>query len=61
MATDRMALIRELSRHVGQPDFLEVAERIRRDLAATAAPDHAKPARAPDRALRRPSTTRRCA
>lgn len=60
MANDRMALIRELSRHVGQPDFLEVAERIRHALAAIADGDHAKPARAPERALRRPST-RRCA
>lgn len=61
MATDRMALIRELSRHVGHPDFLEVAERIRRDLAATAEPEQARPARVPERSLRRPSTTRRCA
>ncbi|HEY0838042.1 MAG TPA: hypothetical protein VGE72_29290 [Azospirillum sp.] len=62
MATDRMALIRELSRYVGHPDFLRVADRIRLQLAATGEAEHApKPARAPEREMRRPSTTRRCA
>ncbi len=35
MEKDRMALLRELSAHIGRPDFAEIAERITREMQAT--------------------------
>ncbi|MBP2313761.1 hypothetical protein [Azospirillum soli] len=33
-ATDRMAKLRELSQHIGKADFLQVAERVAREVKA---------------------------
>ena len=57
-ATDRMAKLRELSQHIGQADFMQVAERIAREVKA----NEAEPVHAPHRmtgAPRRPATLRK--
>lgn len=53
MEKDRMALLRELSAHVGRADFAQVAERISREMQPPAPP---KPAPRNVGAPRRPST-----
>lgn len=53
MAKDRMDLLRELSAHVGRPDFAQVAERITREMRPVEVP---KPRTLIVGAPRRPST-----
>lgn len=59
-ATDRMAKLRELSRHIGKADFMQVAERVAREVKAPEVKVvGAEPVQAPQRmtgAPRRPAT-----
>ncbi|PWC52860.1 hypothetical protein [Azospirillum sp. TSO22-1] len=58
MQKDRTELLRELSAHVGRPDFAEIAARITREMQQPA-PEPPKPAPRNVGAPRRPSTPTR--
>lgn len=64
-ATDRMAKLRELSQHIGRADFMQVAERIAREVKAAEAepePEHAPHRHSPHHmtgAPRRPATLKK--
>ncbi|WP_431854556.1 hypothetical protein [Azospirillum sp.] len=58
MQKDRTELLRELSAHVGRPDFAEIAARITREMQQPAS-EPSKPAPRNVGAPRRPSTAAR--
>jgi hypothetical protein len=54
MEQDRMALLRELSAHIGRPDFDELVERVTREMQPVV--NVVKPLPKPVGAPRRPAT-----